>query len=187
MLDATPTRLPEVLVLKPRVFGDERGFFTESWNQQRFDEAVGEPVRFVQDNHSRSAQGVLRGLHYQLPPAAQGKLVRVASGRIFDVAVDLRKSSPRLGQWVGVELSADNGAQLWIPAGFAHGFLTLSESADVLYKATAFYALAQERMLAWDDPHVGIAWPLAELGSPPSLSAKDAQACRWGACDLFAE
>jgi dTDP-4-dehydrorhamnose 3,5-epimerase len=185
MLEATPTRLPEVLVLKPRVFADERGFFFESWNQQRFDDAVGAPVRFVQDNHSRSTQGVLRGLHYQLPPAAQGKLLRVASGRIFDVAVDLRRSSPRLGQWVGVELSADNGLQLWVPPGFAHGFLTLSDSADVLYKATGFYAPQCERMLAWDDPRVGIDWPLAQLRSAVSLSPKDAAAPRWDERDLF--
>ncbi|MEJ6024320.1 dTDP-4-dehydrorhamnose 3,5-epimerase [Ramlibacter sp. PS4R-6] len=185
-MEVTPTRLPEVLVLKPRVFGDERGFFMESWNQQRFDEAVGQPVRFVQDNHSRSAHGVLRGMHYQVEPAAQGKLVRVTAGRIFDVAVDLRKSSPRLGQWVGVELSAENGQQLWIPAGFGHGFLTLSEAADVLYKSTDFYSPAHERMLAWDDPHLGIAWPLAELRAAPSLSAKDAQAKRWAECELFA-
>jgi dTDP-4-dehydrorhamnose 3,5-epimerase len=186
MLDATPTCLPEVIVLKPRVFGDDRGFFMESWNQKRFDEAVGRPVRFVQDNHSRSAHGVLRGMHYQVAPAAQGKLVRAVAGRIFDVAVDLRKSSPRLGQWVGVELSAENGQQLWIPAGFGHGFLTLSESADVLYKSTDFYSPPHERMLAWDDPHVGIAWPLAELCSPVSLSAKDAQAGPWAQCELFA-
>ena len=186
MLDVTPTRLPEVLVLKPRVFGDERGFFLESWNQKRFDDAVGSPVRFVQDNHSRSAHGVLRGMHYQMDPAAQGKLVRVAAGRIFDVAVDLRKSSPRLGQWVGVELSAENGQQLWIPAGFGHGFLTLSDSADVLYKSTDFYSPQHERMLAWDDAHLGIEWPLAELRSAVSLSPKDAQAARWGQCDLFA-
>lgn len=186
MLEVTPTGLPEVLVFKPRVFADERGFFMESWNQQRFDEAVGQPVRFVQDNHSRSTQGVLRGLHYQLAPAAQGKLVRVAAGRIFDVAVDLRRSSPRVRQWTGVELSADNGLQLWIPAGFAHGFVTLSDSADVLYKSTDFYSPGHERMLAWDDPHVAIDWPLAQLGAPVSLSPKDAQASRWGQCDLFA-
>jgi dTDP-4-dehydrorhamnose 3,5-epimerase len=186
MLEVTATRLPEVLVLKPRVFADERGFFVESWNQKRFDEAVGQPVRFVQDNHSRSVQGVLRGMHYQVEPAVQGKLIRVVSGRIFDVAVDLRRSSPRLGQWAGVELSAENGQQLWVPAGFAHGFLTLSDSADVLYKSTDFYAPEHERMLAWDDPHVAIAWPLAQVRSPLSLSAKDAQACRWAECDLFA-
>jgi dTDP-4-dehydrorhamnose 3,5-epimerase len=185
MLEATPTRLPEVLVLKPRAFGDERGFFFESWNQKRFDDAVGSPVRFVQDNQSRSTHGVLRGLHYQLAPAAQGKLVRVGSGRIFDVAVDLRKSSPRLGQWVGVELSAENQLQLWIPPGFAHGFVTLSDTADVLYKATDFYSPQNERMLAWNDPHVNIAWPVAELKTEPSLSPKDAAASRWADAALF--
>jgi dTDP-4-dehydrorhamnose 3,5-epimerase len=185
MLDVTPTRLPEVLVVKPRVFGDDRGFFFESWNQRRFAEATGVTLPFVQDNHSRSTQGVLRGLHYQLAPAAQGKLVRVASGRIFDVAVDLRRSSPRVGQWVGVELSADNGRQLWIPPGFAHGFLTLSDTADVLYKATDFYSPEHERALIWDDVHVAVDWPLAELHAPVSLSPKDAQGRRWDACDLF--
>jgi dTDP-4-dehydrorhamnose 3,5-epimerase len=187
MLEVTPTRLPEVLVLKPRAFADERGFFMESWNQKRFDDAMGQPVRFVQDNHSRSIKGVLRGLHYQVAPAAQGKLVRAASGRIFDVAVDLRRSSPRLGQWVGVELSAENGLQLWVPAGFAHGFLTLSDSADVLYKSTDFYSPQHERMLAWDDPHMAIDWPLGGLGTPVSLSPKDAQAARWAQAELFAE
>lgn len=186
MLEVAATRLPGVLVLKPRVFEDERGFFMESWNQKRFDEAVGQAIRFVQDNHSRSAHGVLRGLHYQLDPAAQGKLVRVAAGRIFDVAVDMRRSSPSLGQWAGVELSSENGLQLWIPAGFAHGFVTLSESADVLYKATGFHAPQQERILAWDDPHVAVSWPLAELRAPVSLSPKDAQGRRWDECDLFA-
>lgn len=184
MLEVTPTRLPGVLILKPRIFGDERGFFMESWNQQRFDAAVGQPVRFVQDNHSRSARGVLRGLHYQLQQA-QGKLVRVVCGRVFDVAVDLRRASPTLGQWVGVELSAQNGRQLWVPPGFAHGFLVLSESADFLYKATDFYAPEHERALAWDDAQVGVEWPLHELAGPPTVSAKDSQAARWGACELF--
>jgi dTDP-4-dehydrorhamnose 3,5-epimerase len=185
MLDVQRTRLPEVLVVKPRTFADERGFFVESWNQQRFDQAVGAPVRFVQDNYSRSAHGVVRGLHYQLPPAAQGKLVRVASGRIWDVAVDLRRSSPRLGQWVGMELSAENGLQVWIPAGFGHGFVTLSDSADVLYKSTDFYAPAQERTLLWNDPHVAIEWPLGELRSAVTVSAKDASAPIWKTCELF--
>ena len=185
MLEVTPTRLPEVLVVKPRVFGDERGFFLESWNQQRFDEAVGRPVRFVQDNHSRSAHGVLRGLHYQVPPAGQGKLIRVASGKIFDVAVDMRRSSPQLGQWVGVEVSADNGVQLWIPPGFAHGFVTLSESADLLYKATGYYSPDHERTLAWDDPHVGVEWPLAALRSAVTLSAKDQAGLPWKSAPLF--
>ena len=186
MLEVTPTRLPEVLLVKPQVFGDERGFFVESWNQQRFAAATGVAAHFVQDNHSRSSHGVLRGLHYQVAPALQGKLVRVASGRIWDVAVDMRRSSPRLGQWAAAELSADNGLQLWVPPGFAHGFLTLSESADVLYKATAYYAPGEERILAWDDERVGIEWPLGRLRSPVSLSAKDAQAARWDGCELFA-
>jgi len=185
MLEVTPTKLPEVLIVKPRVFGDERGFFFESWNEQRFAQATGVSSRFVQDNHSRSAHGVLRGLHYQLDPAAQGKLVRVVSGRILDVAVDLRRSSPRLGQWVGVELSADNQQQLWIPPGFAHGFLPLSDSADVLYKTTDYYSPENERALMWDDAHVAVAWPLAELHAPVTISSKDAQGRRWPDCDLF--
>lgn len=171
MVTVTRTRLPEVLLIEPRVFGDARGFFLESWNQQVFDEAVGQTVRFVQDNHSRSAQGVLRGLHYQLTQP-QGKLVRVVAGRVFDVAVDMRRDSARRGQWVGVELSADNQRLLWIPPGFAHGFLVLSESADFLYKATEYYAPADEKTLAWDDPSVGVAWPLAD-GLLPQVSAKD--------------
>jgi dTDP-4-dehydrorhamnose 3,5-epimerase len=178
------TRLPEVLVVEPRVFGDARGFFLESWNKARFDEAVGQSVEFVQDNHSRSSRGVLRGLHFQIQHA-QGKLVRVTSGRVFDVAVDLRRSSPRLGQWVGVELSADNHRQLWIPPGFGHGYLTLSDTADFLYKATDCYAPEHERALAWNDEHVAIDWPLTELGTAPLLSAKDLAAKRWGDCELF--
>ncbi|TFZ03847.1 dTDP-4-dehydrorhamnose 3,5-epimerase [Ramlibacter humi] len=176
-MKVTPTRLPEVLVIEPRVFGDERGFFLESWNQRAFDEAVGRPVAFVQDNHSRSARGVLRGLHYQLTQP-QGKLVRVTSGRVFDVAVDMRKSSPRFGQWEGVELSAENHRQLWVPPGFAHGFVVLSERADFLYKTTDFYQPADEKALAWNDPHVGVQWPLEEIGTP-ALSAKDQAAPRW--------
>jgi dTDP-4-dehydrorhamnose 3,5-epimerase len=186
MLEVTPTRLPEVLLVKPQVMGDARGFFVESWNERRFAQATGVTERFVQDNHSRSAQGVLRGLHYQVAPALQGKLVRVVAGRIWDVAVDLRRSSPRLGQWVGVELSADNGLQLWVPPGFAHGFLTLSDTADVLYKATAYYAPEHERILAWDDPRLRIEWPLAQLRAPVALSPKDAQAAGWEGCELFA-
>ncbi len=170
----TPTELPEVLLIEPRVFGDARGFFLESWNQQAFDQAVGAEVRFVQDNHSRSARGVLRGMHYQRPPHAQGKLVRVAQGRVFDVAVDLRQGSPRFGRWTGTELSSDNHHQLWIPPGFAHGFLVLSESADFLYKTTGYYAPASEAGLAWDDPEVGIEWPLD--GLTPLLADKDRQA-----------
>ena len=173
-MQVTPTELPEVLILEPRVFGDARGFFMESFNQQAFDAAVGHHVDFVQDNHSRSARGVLRGLHYQLPPHAQGKLVRVTAGTVFDVAVDLRRSSPRFGRWAGVELSADNHRQVWIPPGFAHGFLVLSDSADFLYKTTDYYAPQAEGALRWDDPTVAVQWPLQ--GTTPLLSAKDAQA-----------
>ena len=169
-----PTRLPEVLLIEPRVFGDARGFFLESWNQQAFDQAVGKEVSFVQDNQSRSARGVLRGLHYQRPPHAQGKLVRVVQGRVFDVAVDLRRDSPRFGQWTGTELSSDNHRQLWIPPGFAHGFLVLSESADFLYKTTDYYAPGSEAGLAWNDPTVGIHWPLE--GLTPLLADKDLRA-----------
>lgn len=185
MLAVQPTRLPEVLMLEPKAFGDDRGFFMESWNQQRFDQALGRAVRFVQDNHSRSACGVLRGLHYQVRQA-QDKLVRVVSGRVFDVAVDMRRSSPRLGQWAGVELSAENGRQLWVPAGFAHGFLVLSDHADLLYKTSDYYSPEHERALAWNDPHVGIQWPLEQIPGSPTLSAKDAAAALWPACELFA-
>jgi dTDP-4-dehydrorhamnose 3,5-epimerase len=185
MLKVTPTRLPEVLILEPRVFGDERGFFMESFNRKRFEEATGVAGDFVQDNHSRSARGVLRGLHYQLQQP-QGKLVRVASGRVFDVAVDMRRSSPRVGQWVGVELSGENQRQLWVPPGFAHGFVTLSHTADFLYKTTDYYAPEHERALAWNDAHVAVAWPLDQLEGPPTVSGKDALATRWADCQLFA-
>lgn len=173
-MKVTPTELPEVLLLEPKVFGDARGFFMESFNQRAFEAAVGQPVAFVQDNHSRSARGVLRGLHYQLPPHAQGKLVRVTQGRVFDVAVDMRRSSPRFGRWAGVELSGDNHRQFWIPPGFAHGFLVLSDSADFLYKTTDYYAPQAEAAVRWDDPALAIAWP--DAGVAPQLSAKDAQA-----------
>jgi dTDP-4-dehydrorhamnose 3,5-epimerase len=164
------------LLLRPRVFGDARGFFYESWNQRVFDAAAGQ-TRFVQDNHSRSAAGVLRGLHYQLPPHPQGKLVRCVVGAIFDVAVDIRRTSPSFGQWLGTELSAENQAQLWVPAGFAHGFLTLSEHAEVLYKTTDTWSRECERAIRWDDPQLAIAWPLERLaGALPQLSAKDAEA-----------
>ena len=169
------------LLLTPRVFGDERGFFFESWNQQAFNAAAGDTA-FVQDNHSRSSRGVLRGLHYQLPPNPQGKLVRCVLGEIFDVAVDIRRSSPTFGQWVGAVLSADNKPQLWVPAGFAHGFLTLSEQAEVLYKTTDFWSRECERAIRWDDPALAIAWPLEALaGAEPQLSEKD------GAAPLLAE
>jgi len=170
-MKVTPTAIPDVLILEPKVFGDERGFFMESFNQRVFDEAVGRHVEFVQDNHSRSAKGVLRGLHHQLPPHAQGKLVRVVQGRVFDVAVDVRHASPTFGQWVGVELSGENRRQLWLPEGMAHGFLVLSASADFLYKATDYHAPGSERTLQWDDPTLSIVWPLE--GLLPILSVKD--------------
>jgi dTDP-4-dehydrorhamnose 3,5-epimerase len=170
----TPTSLPEVLIIEPRVFGDARGFFTESWNEQVFDQAVGHAVRFVQDNHSRSVRGVLRGMHFQLPPHTQGKLVRVVNGAVFDVAVDMRRSSPNFGRWDGIELSAENHRQLWVPPGFAHGFLVLSETADFLYKTTDYYAPQAEGFLRWDDPVVGIKWPAT--GVAPMLAEKDAKA-----------
>ena len=166
----SPTAIPEVLVIEPRVFRDQRGLFFESYNDAAFRKATQLDVKFVQDNHSRSGKGVLRGLHYQIE-RPQGKLVRAITGAIFDVAVDLRGDSPTFGRWVGVELSAANFRQIWVPAGFAHGFLVLGESADVLYKTTDYYAPAHERCLRWDDPQVGVAWPV--VGAAPVLSAKD--------------
>lgn len=165
-----PTAIPDVLIFEPKVFGDPRGFFFESFNEKVFARASGLTVNFVQDNHSRSTKGVLRGLHYQIEQA-QGKLVRVVRGAVFDVAVDLRKSSATFGQWVGAELSETNNRQMWVPPGFAHGFLTLSDSADFLYKTTDYYAPEFERCVAWDDPTLAIAWPLA--GIAPKVSAKD--------------
>ena len=169
------------LLLTPRLFGDDRGFFFESWNQRSFAAALGLPIEqapaFVQDNHSRSSRGVLRGLHYQLPPHPQGKLVRCVVGEIFDVAVDIRRSSPTFGQWVGTVLSADSKQQLWVPEGFAHGFLTLSEYAEMLYKTTDFWSKDCERAIRWDDPQVAIAWPLDSLGGiEPLLAQKDGKA-----------
>ncbi|SFQ26049.1 dTDP-4-dehydrorhamnose 3,5-epimerase [Variovorax sp. 770b2] len=169
-MKATPTAIPEVLVIEPKVFGDARGFFYESFNNKAFDEAVGRHVDFVQDNHSRSVKGVLRGLHYQLQQP-QGKLVRVVRGAVFDVAVDIRRSSPTFGRWVGVELTEDNHKQLWVPEGFAHGFMVLSESVDFLYKTTDFYAPAHERCILWSDSELAIEWPLD--CADPQLSAKD--------------
>jgi dTDP-4-dehydrorhamnose 3,5-epimerase len=166
----TKTELPEVLILEPKVFGDSRGYFFESFNQRDFNEAVGQDVVFVQDNHSRSGKGVLRGLHYQIQHP-QGKLVRVTQGSVFDVAVDLRKSSSNFGRWVGVELSAENKRQLWVPAGFAHGFVVVSEFAEFLYKTTDYWYPEHERSLLWCDPIVGIKWP---IGGEPKLAAKDA-------------
>ena len=165
------TSLPEVLIIELKVFGDERGFFFESFNRKLFADAVGLPADFVQDNHSRSAKGVLRGLHYQIQHP-QGKLVRVVRGSVFDVAVDIRKSSPHFGRWVGTELSEKNHRQLWVPPGFAHGFLVLSESADFLYKTTDYWHPEHERSICWNDPTIGIDWP---LDGAPTLSAKDAQ------------
>jgi dTDP-4-dehydrorhamnose 3,5-epimerase len=176
--------LADLLVLTPKFHRDERGFFTESYNRRAFDEAAGSKVEFVQDNHSRSTRGVLRGLHYQLPPSAQGKLVRVVAGEIFDVAVDMRRTSPSFGRWFGLVLSAEKGNQLWIPAGFAHGFLTLSETADVLYKASDYYDPACERSVAWNDPDIAIAWDLA---AEPIVSGKDAAAPPLAAAEAFGD
>lgn len=177
------TAIPGLLILEPKVFGDARGFFMESYNAKAFQDATGLDVTFVQDNHSRSGKGVLRGLHYQIEQA-QGKLVRVTRGSVFDVAVDLRKSSPTFGQWAGVELSEENSRQLWIPPGFAHGFLVTSDSADFLYKTTDYYAPQFERSLAWNDPTVGVEWPLA--GAAPLLSAKDVAGKPLAECETFA-
>jgi dTDP-4-dehydrorhamnose 3,5-epimerase len=182
-MKATPTALAEVLLLEPTVFRDERGYFFESFNQQVFDQAVGGRVVFVQDNHSRSVRGVLRGLHYQLPPHAQGKLVRVVQGAVYDVAVDIRRSSPTFGRWVGVELSADNFRQLWIPPGYAHGFVALTDSAEFLYKTTDVWVKSCDRAVRWDDPELAIDWklPLPQ----PLLAAKDRAAPLLRDADLF--
>ncbi|WP_119964575.1 dTDP-4-dehydrorhamnose 3,5-epimerase [Simplicispira lacusdiani] len=170
-MQASRLSIPDVVLIEPKVFGDARGFFFESFNQRAFNEATGTNHEFVQDNHSRSSKGVLRGLHYQIQQP-QGKLVRVVQGAVFDVAVDVRRSSPTFGQWVGVELSAENHRQLWVPPGFAHGFLVLSESADFLYKTTDYYAPQHERSIAWNDPQIGVVWPVVH-GEQPLLSAKD--------------
>ena len=168
-MKAIPTAIPDVLIIEPKVFGDERGFFFESFNQAKFEAAIGKQVLFVQDNHSRSAKGVLRGLHYQIQQP-QGKLVRVVQGEVFDAVVDIRKSSPTFGLWVGSILSAENKKQLWMPTGFAHGFVVLSDTAEFLYKTTDYYAPAFERCIAWNDPTIGIQWPIQ---GAPALSAKD--------------
>lgn len=167
-----PTKIPEVLIIEPAVFADSRGFFMESFNDKKFAEATGVKLNFVQDNHSRSTQGVLRGLHYQIQQA-QGKLVRVVAGSVFDVAVDLRRSSPTFGQWVGCELTAENHRQFWVPPGFAHAFFVLSDTADFLYKTTDYYAPQHERTILWNDPDLGIEWP--DIGINPILSEKDQQ------------
>jgi len=179
-MKATQTRLPEVLLLEPRVFGDSRGFFFESWNEREFERA-GIHARFVQDNHSRSGRGVLRGLHYQIRQP-QGKLIRVVAGEIFDVAVDIRRSSPNFGRWDGIRLSAESHNMLWVPVGFAHGFCVLSEFAEVLYKTTDFYAPEHERCIIWNDPELGIDWPLQGV---PALSAKDAAGARLREAEAF--
>jgi dTDP-4-dehydrorhamnose 3,5-epimerase len=171
-MQVTPTAIPDILVIEPKVFGDARGFFYESFNQKAFNEATGQNLNFVQDNHSRSTKGVLRGLHYQIQQP-QGKLVRVVQGTVFDVAVDIRRSSPTFGQHVGVELSADNKRLLWVPEGFAHGFVVLSDTAEFLYKTTDYWAPEFERSIAWNDPVIGIQWPIQ---GEPSLSAKDQKA-----------
>ena len=181
-MKVTPTALPEVLLLEPRVFGDDRGFFMESWNARTFREATGLDAAFVQDNHSRSARNVLRGIHYQVV-RPQGKLIRVVSGSVFDVAVDLRRSSPRFGKWVGFELSAQNHRQLWIPPGFGHGFLVTSDAADFLYKTTEYWIGEFDRTLRWNDPALGIHWPLA---GEPILADRDERAPLLAAAEAFA-
>jgi dTDP-4-dehydrorhamnose 3,5-epimerase len=181
-MKVTPTAMPEVLIIEPKVFGDARGFFFESFNQQAFNQATGLDVQFVQDNHSRSAKGVLRGLHYQVQQP-QGKLVRVVHGAVWDVAVDIRKNSPTFGKWTGAELTEENHKQMWVPAGFAHGFVVLSESADFLYKTTDYYAPEFERCIAWNDPAVGIQWPIEFV---PELSLKDKSGQPMSNAEVFA-
>ena len=168
-MKVTPLSIPDVLLIEPQIFGDERGFFFESFNQNKFEDVIGKKVNFAQDNHSKSIKGVLRGLHYQLAPKAQGKLVRVIQGEVFDVAVDLRQSSPTFGKWVGEIISADNKKQMWIPEGFAHGFVTLSDTAEFLYKTTDFYSKEHEQAIRWNDETISIQWPIKDI----SLSAKD--------------
>ncbi|NMY38737.1 MULTISPECIES: dTDP-4-dehydrorhamnose 3,5-epimerase [unclassified Pseudomonas] len=180
-MKTTPLDIPDVVRFEPKIFGDERGFFFESFNHRQFEDAIGRSVQFVQDNHSRSVKGVLRGLHYQLH-RAQGKLVRVVHGEVFDVAVDIRRSSPTFGKWVGSYLSAENKHQLWVPEGFAHGFVVLSESAEFLYKTTDYYAPEHERCIRWDDPLIGIDWPIV---GEPALSGKDRQGKRLADAEVF--
>ncbi len=182
-MKAIPTAIADVLILEPSVFGDSRGFFLESFNRKAFGAITGLDVDFVQDNHSRSAKGILRGLHYQIR-RPQGKLVRVVRGAVFDVSVDLRRSSPTFGQWIGVELTEDNHRQLWMPPGFAHGFYVLSDRADFLYKTTDYYFPEHERSLSWNDPAIGISWPL-ERGTEPVVSEKDKNAAKLAQAEVF--
>jgi len=181
-MNVRPTSIPDVLIVEPKVFGDPRGYFFESFNQKVLEAAVGRSLQFVQDNHSLSAKGVLRGLHYQLPHP-QGKLVRVVRGEVFDVAVDIRRESPTFGRWVGEALSAENKRQLWIPEGFAHGFVVLSDSAEFLYKTTDYWYREHEHCIRWDDPELAIAWPTS--GTLPIVSAKDAAGKRFGEAEVF--
>lgn len=180
-MNVVALEIPDLLLIEPRVFGDERGFFFESFNRAAFEAATGLHPDFVQDNHSMSARGVLRGLHYQLAPRAQGKLVRVVRGEVFDVAVDIRPASPTFGRWAGLRLSGENKRQLWIPAGFAHGFVVLSEQAEFLYKTTDYYSPSHERCIAWNDPEIGIEWPIEGV---PTLSAKDLSGSRLAEAQL---
>ena len=190
-MKVTDTKIPDVKVIEPTVFEDERGFFFESFNQKKFEETIGYSIDFVQDNHSKSSRGVLRGLHYQLPPNAQGKLVRVVQGEVFDVAVDIRKSSPNFGQWIGETLSAENKKQLWIPEGFAHGFLTLTETAELFYKTTRYYAPQSEQCICWEDKQLSIRWPVIESDFsdtvPLILSDKDIQGLKLSSATIFKE
>jgi dTDP-4-dehydrorhamnose 3,5-epimerase len=180
-MQITRLAIPDVLKIEPRVFGDDRGFFYESFHQARFEEAVGRKVSFVQDNHSKSTSNVLRGLHYQIKQP-QGKLVRVVAGSVYDVAVDLRRASPTFGQWVGEVLSAENNAQLWVPEGFAHGFVVLSETAEFVYKTTDYYAPEHERCIVWNDPSLAITWPIS---ATPSVSAKDEKGTMFATAEVF--
>ena len=182
-MNVTRTAIEGVLLLEPKVFGDARGFFLESFNQRAFDAAVGGEFRFVQDNHSRSSRGVLRGLHYQRPPHAQGKLVRVTQGSVYDIAVDVRRSSPTFGHWFGVELSGENHRQLWLAPGIAHGFVVTSESADFLYKTTDYYAPSAECCIRWDDSTLAIDWPAVD--GKPRVSTKDAEGAGWSQAEFF--
>ena len=182
-IQVTPTSIPDVLIIEPKVFGDDRGFFFESFNQNEFNQAIGSEIKFVQDNHSKSKKGVLRGLHYQIQQT-QGKLVRVTVGAVYDVAVDMRQSSATFGKWVGLELSAENKKQLWVPPGFAHGFLVVSDEAEFLYKTTDYYHPQSEFCLAWNDPTLSIEWPL-EPGVSPNLNAKDLAGLSWDQAPKF--